>query len=288
MKYSLQDLQGAFAELSFRYRKERGEFITTDLHKAAYLLYRAPATLGVLSFVLKELKQWFHGEIGSVMDIGAGHGLSVALFQESFPSLKEIFLLEKEKMVKGKEFSWIEKDVRDYSFDQPVDLSLFSYILNELSLEEALSALTKCFKGTQKILVIMEPGSQEGFQRILAYRDHLISLGGFIMAPCPHHNKCPIDWCHFSVRIQRSPIHRQIKGGELNYEDEKFCYLIVSKEPFTAPYERVVGKSDYRSKMATIPLCTTRGFEKKIFTKAKTPNFPEVRKARWGDALIKN
>lgn len=296
-RYPLVHLQEAFLELNFQYRKERNSFITKEIHRFVYLLYRLPATYQVLSFVLNELKKWFSGELLSAIDMGAGHGASSNLLKEHFPTIKKISFLEKdrefaefsEKLIdkpSGITYQWFYEDLSTYRFTQPVDLSLFSYTLNELGLEESLAILTKTFHQTNEILLIIEPGSKEGFERILSYRSHLIALGGYIMAPCPHQGGCPLSWCHFSVRLQRSSLHRQIKMAEQNYEDEKFCYLVVSKNPFEAPYERVVDKVDPKSKMVILPLCTKTGFQKRTLTKGKNANFSTAKKLRWGDPFI--
>ena len=283
-KFSIDELREAFLELKFRYREERGVFMTEDAHREAYLQYRSPATSRVLSFVLEECGRRFPQSITSLMDVGAGPGTSKSVLQKAFPLLKRMVFLEKDRAFGG-EGEWIYEDARDYKFDTKMDLFLFSYVLNELSLEECFPILQKSFSQTEKILIIIEPGSKAGFQRILEYRNYLIGQGGYVVAPCPHQGSCPLDWCHFSVRVERSSLHRQIKEGTLSYEDEKFCYLIVAKEPVPSPTARVVDKVESKSKMVTLPLCTKEGFVKKIFTKRKHAHFSLLKKARWGDAI---
>ena len=57
-------------------------------------------------------------------------------------------------------------------------------------------------------------------------------------APCPHDGKCPLvapDWCHFTQRFRRSRAHKQVKGAELPFEDEKFAYVALTRTPLRAP-----------------------------------------------------
>ena len=39
------------------------------------------------------------------------------------------------------------------------------------------------------------------------------------------------DWCHFTQRLPRSRAHKQIKGAELPFEDEKFSYVALTRAP---------------------------------------------------------
>lgn len=80
-------------------------------------------------------------------------------------------------------------------------------------------------------LVVVEPGTPRGFQQILEARTQALASGAAILAPCPHDATCPMqgsDWCHFAARVERSRTQRQLKGGELGWEDEKFSYVVIT------------------------------------------------------------
>ncbi len=56
-----------------------------------------------------------------------------------------------------------------------------------------------------------------------------------IVAPCPHHKKCPLaelpeNWCHFSQLVQKYPKNIFPKHPkERQFTNEKFSYLVVKK-----------------------------------------------------------
>ena len=98
---------------------------------------------------------------------------------------------------------------------------------------------------TRDTLVIVEPGTPAGYRRIIAMREQLIALGADVAAPCPHRKGCPLappDWCHFSQRLPRSQAHKQIKGAELAFEDEKFAYVAMSRVPAARRLARVLAQ----------------------------------------------
>ena len=65
-------------------------------------------------------------------------------------------------------------------------------------------------------------------------KQRIIELGGKIIAPCMS-DECKLpkdDWCNFSCRVQRTKMHKELKGGNVPYEDEKYIYISATKEEF--------------------------------------------------------
>ena len=91
------------------------------------------------------------------------------------------------------------------------------------------------------------------------------------------------DWCHFSQRLERSSEHRQLKGGGLGYEDEKFSYVVATRNDVTPAKERIVRHPRKHSGHVQLLLCTPRGLEERTITKSQKENYRKARKAEWGD-----
>jgi ribosomal protein RSM22 (predicted rRNA methylase) len=107
-------------------------------------------------------------------------------------------------------------------------------------------------------------------------------------APCPSASPCPLpdsDWCHFGARVERSGIHRRLKDGGLNYEDEKFSYVALAREPVTLPESRIVRRPEHRPGLISIQICTPAGIRAQRITKRDRDLFRAARRASWGDAL---
>jgi ribosomal protein RSM22 (predicted rRNA methylase) len=120
----------------------------------------------------------------------------------------------------------------------------------------------------------------------MALRDLLIELGAFIAAPCPHHKVCPLkrnDWCHFSKRLSRSRIHRDIKQASLSYEDEKFSYLVALRLPGVHPTARIIRKPLQRSGHVTLDLCASEGLKRQTISKRDKGLYKAATQAGWGD-----
>ena len=164
------------------------------------------------------------------------------------------------------------------------------YALTELPdtqiVEAALGLWTRC----TGVLVIVEPGRTRDYERLMAVRTALLGTGAKIVAPCPHKRACPLpagDWCHFSVRLPRSRAHRQVKGGTLGYEDEKFSYLFVARPEIAVrpAGARIIKQRIVRKFGIDLPLCTQEGLETRLIRKQDAAAFKAVRKLDWGDGL---
>ncbi len=149
-------------------------------------------------------------------------------------NIREVFSRERASSVDSS--CNIPDKVQSCDFDTAADvfdLVAASYVLGELDEKDRKTFLENLWKITSGILIIIEPGTPAGFLRIKQAREQLINEGGVVVAPCPHNARCPMaedDWCHFSRRISRSRLHRQIKAGELSYEDEKFSFVAVARK----------------------------------------------------------
>jgi ribosomal protein RSM22 (predicted rRNA methylase) len=145
-------------------------------------------------------------------------------------------------------------------------------------------------------VVVVGPGTPDGYARIIEARDRLLDAGLTVLAPCPHGGRCPIvpgeDWCHFATRVSRSSLHRRVKGGSLPYEDEKFSYVAavtpalldrLAGAPSPAP-ARIVRKPQIRKGQVLLDLCTADdGLRRTTVSKRHGADYRAARNADWGD-----
>jgi ribosomal protein RSM22 (predicted rRNA methylase) len=184
-----------------------------------------------------------------------------------------------------KSFWKIEDVVQSQEFGA-YSLVILSYMIGELANESLELLLQKAWDSASEVLVVIEPGTMHGFERIRKAREWLIKQGGFLVAPCPHHGACPIpkgDWCHFSVRLERSSLHMVLKDASLGYEDEKFSYVVASKKPVELPQARILRHPQHHSGHIDLTLCAQEGLIKKTVSKRHGEAYKKARKAEWGD-----
>jgi ribosomal protein RSM22 (predicted rRNA methylase) len=295
--------------------------ISSEAHRAAYLAVRLPATYAAIQRVLAEIKlRAPQAEINSLLDIGAGPGTALFAANEEFP-LQQATLIEvdSEWLALGKRLvaqsqstvarkaQWLKQDLRS-GFSCPAhDLAVISYTLGELPRAAADAVLRKAWSCASKFLVVIEPGTPRGFSVVNTARTSLITIAARIIAPCPHQNACPMaaagDWCHFSQRVERSSLHRQLKGGMLGYEDEKFSYLIAAKTIVTKAdgsfavsdgnadalpaVSRIVRHPGKHSGHVKLSLCTPQGqIESRTIARSNKAAYKSARKAEWGDTWM--
>jgi ribosomal protein RSM22 (predicted rRNA methylase) len=288
--FTPQQVKKAAEALSERYRKGETPYLRAPEDRHAYLITRLPATQAALRRVFEELR----GErIASYLDIGAGPGASWDVVEDSFAGIEQATFVELDREfvkigkenLKDKPITWINESVLTTNV-KPHDMVLFSYSWGEI---KNFTVLTKAWAACNQFLVIVEPGTPRGYAGMLEARDELIKRGAHVIAPCPHSRKCPWqgspEWCHFGVRLERSREHQWAKGGSMGYEDEKFSYIILSKEPRKPFYGRMVKDSLRRKGHTILTLCTQSGIELKTVTKSND-NYKSINKLNWGDKLI--
>jgi ribosomal protein RSM22 (predicted rRNA methylase) len=277
--------------------------IRSSADRAAYLAARFPATFAANLHVFSELRRRApEVAIESLLDLGAGPGTSLFAAAEVFSELTGAMLVEADAEwtkigrriaaqsphAAVRDAQWIERDLRDSAIVPPHDLVVISYALGELGPAIVEQVIRRAWASAEKFLILIEPGTRRGFGGVNAARSWLIEHGALIIAPCPHHEACPMaavgDWCHFSQRLERTAQHRRLKGAELGYEDEKFSYIIATRLNVQPAQARIVRHPRKHSGHVQLELCTSQGtIEKTTITKSKKEAYWRARQADWGD-----
>lgn len=304
--FGLHQLIEAREELTERYRHQasKRQFMTTEAQRQSYVMTRLPATYAAVYASLQAIQERIHQEISikSVLDLGAGPGTAMWAACSQFPTIEKVTLLEKDASLMAlgqrlaqaseqaaiREAVWQQADL-EQTTDLPLhDLVILSYSIGELKPEEMLKVIQRSWQAAGKLLLIVEPGTPVGFERIRAIRQQLIEWGAHLVAPCPHQLACPMtdgDWCHFAARVERSSLHRRLKGGSLGYEDEKFSYVAASKTLFPLPDSRVLRHPLRHSGHVVLKLCTPKGVQQPTISKKMGDVYKRARKIEWGDAF---
>jgi ribosomal protein RSM22 (predicted rRNA methylase) len=291
-----KDLKKASQELTALYRDGlRSPKLSKNQH-LAYLVVRMPATYAVAFRVFALLKE-YPFSIRSYLDLGAGPGTAAIAVKTLFPDLEKITLIEQDKeflkiskhLLENKNgsvlFEWQEAFLEAANFPS-ADLIGACYSLGELNPKERFSTLDRMWKQSTQAVIIIEPGTPRGYETILEVRENLIKKGAFILAPCPHHAPCPLkkpDWCHFSEKLDRSPLHRRAKSASLGFEEEKYAYILASHQPFQRSFARVLRPPLRRSGHVMLDLCTQDGVKRKTFSKRDGDLYRKGRDVQWGE-----
>jgi ribosomal protein RSM22 (predicted rRNA methylase) len=170
----------------------------------------------------------------------------------------------------------------------PADLVVASYSLGEIDPVKRIAVEETLWSLTQKVLLIVEPGTPKGFNSLRETRKRLLDKGAHLIGPCPHSNACPMaseDWCHFYARLNRSSLHRRAKGAERNYEDEKFSYMAFSREPAHQCSSRILRHPRIGKGHVQLTLCTPEGIKDCVATKKDKDLYKLAKKSTWGDTF---
>ncbi len=287
--------------ISKKYRENDGKgkkLVTKQTEAIAYAISRMPATYCAVYSVFSKVFKNYNKEIKTVLDVGAGTGAATWALQE-FMQPQKITCLERENVMRDigsklmynilENAEWNEFDLVSDEIKEKADLVVTSYVINELSEENRRKAIEKMWEATNQLLIIIEPGTPEGFKHILESRETLLNKGAHIVAPCSHNGKCPVnskeDWCSFYIRVSRSGIQRQAKKGELGYEDEKFSYIAFSKTPVATEQSRILRHPQINSGYVKVKLCTPNGLEEKTYSKKDGEVYKKIRKLDAGDTI---
>src|SRR4029453_5945724 len=146
------------------------------------------------------------------LDFGAGPGTALWAARDCWQDLETATLVEASPSMRkfGEGFAGESGGARvGWHGDVPPgarDLVTLAYVLDELDPAQRSALVGQLWSSTAGMLLIVEPGTPSGWQRILDARAILLKQGAQMVAPCPHTYACPLmapDWCHFSRRVAR-------------------------------------------------------------------------------------
>jgi ribosomal protein RSM22 (predicted rRNA methylase) len=274
---------------------------------SAYAAYRMPATYAAVRSALGALReQAAEWAPRTHLDLGGGTGAATWAVADAWPDgghASTVLDWSQAALALGRGLARDagQQAVRDAEWTRAplagaprlpaCDLVTLSYVIGELAPADRASLIDAAAAAARGAVVVAEPGTPEGYARIIEARDRLIAAGLTVLAPCPHDGACPVtggDWCHFAARVPRTSLHRQVKGGTLPYEDEKFSYVAAARPgavPGAPAADRIVRHPQIRKGQVLLDLCTREdGLARTTVTKRHGPAYRAARDAQWGDA----
>lgn len=301
--YKQAQLKKIAQELSERYRNESGAgkvLLSKDIEAAVYAIVRMPATYGAVSDALTYALEYFDGDMKSLLDVGAGSAAASWAVSEQI-SLENITCIEREGAMRrvgealmkegGSALAsakWISADLTSLKMKTKADLVVSSYVLNEMTKKDREYVVDCIWQATEKMLLIVEPGTPAGYRNLRDVREYLLQKGAHVAAPCPHEGPCRIDendWCHFTCRIQRSKFHKILKDADVPYEDEKYTYVAFVRNECSHCKARILRHPYIDKGRVDLEVCTAQD-NRRIAVKKKDGNlFKTARKAKHGDSI---
>ena len=298
-----RELRDAVRLLSDAYRAS-GRAATRDVPAwgaLAYAATRMPASEAAVRAVLRELRSRCPAlVVETVLDLGAGPGTTVWAAAGEFPSVRQVTLVESDPAMVEVGRQLLEASDWEPRLDirwrqesllgrrtEGADLVVAAYVCGELDTRTREDVVDAAWRDTRGALVLLGPGSPEGTRVMLDLRDRLLSLGARVIAPCPHDRPCPLppdDWCHFAARLERSSLHRRLKGGRLPYEDEKFSYVVATRGHGAQASARIVRRPRVGGGQVGLAVCGPDGVRETRVPRSRREAYRRARHAAWGDA----
>ncbi len=299
---SRNDLRERAQAISNAYRAgASSDLIRSDLDALAYAVVRLPATYAAVRAALThtmEMVPDFAPQ--SLVDIGCGPGTAAWAALDAWRSVSHATLIDRNPRLLelarqlrhphqgGIDF--VQGEMAKTAGTTPkADVVMASYALTEIPAAALSGILGALWDRAGKMLVIVEPGTVAGFQRILAYRDLLLAQGARILAPCSHESLCPLvsneRWCHFGVRLPRSRDHLIVKDADVPFEDEKFSYLVAARDLGSAWGHRVLATPRVSKAAVTLSLCAPERVDERSIERRQKDAYRAAKRLDWGDLI---
>lgn len=297
-------LRARIASAGYRAGSASAGLIRDDVDVAAYLTVRMPATFAAVAAAIREVEGVVPDYAPrSVLDVACGPGTAAFACTEAWPSIEQVtmvdanplFVAAARTLATGADKAAVRAATIRHGRAElaatalpEADLVVLAYALVEVSETVACELTARLWARCTGMLLLVEPGSRDGFGRLRRCRDVLLDAGARVLAPCPHDSTCPMadpDWCHFSERLPRSRDHMIAKVATVPFEDEKFSYLAVARgTPARRPAGRLLSppklsKAHWSGRVCVGGTVCMLGVER------RDPRYRRLAKSRWGDAV---
>ncbi len=271
----------------------------------AYLVARMPATYAAFAAALAAVSARMPDFAPSgLLDLGAGPGTATFAAVEAFATIESCTLLEPHAAFRDLAAGLMAesadptlKQAKIHAGDarkaprglSRADLVIASYVLVETDAAGTRDIVTTALAHGTGTILLVEPGTPAGFDKIRAARVDLIAAGLHIVAPCPGNVACPMtapDWCHFSQRLPRSRDHMVLKAASVPFEDERYAYVAASRTaPAGAAVGRVLAEPETTKAAVGLKVCTLAGLVHRRVPRSDKAGYKAARKYSWGDAV---
>jgi len=294
-----------------------------------YLLTRTPAEFASLKYIFQLVKEKVPDyQPRTLFDFGSGVGCGLWAFRDTFGEVTEAFCVDPSKEMndlarlilgEGKEIPDIPTGI-SFRMHTPstvnlrYDLVLSSHTLLELpNVEARLQSLHNLWDRVEPggCLVILETGTNAGFQLVAEARDYLTQLShleqdrdntgghlqGHALAPCPHDVPCPRFLrdtipCNFAVRYRYFELDRPEDKPSRPQSDpiftERISYLVFRKSTRdSVSLPRLVEEPLKTKGNMYCRLCTSQGQLQEVLCRKKDDNdlYQLAKRLRLGDEL---
>lgn len=290
---------GAAFALSERYRagasSAAGPVVRSGSELAAYATVRFPATYAAAVAACSAVAAAAPGFAPeSVLDVGSGLGATACAALAVWPSLRTVTCVEPDAraVAAGRtvlaasgdaDVAWVTADWTATT-RSTADLVTAGYVGNEL--DDPVAFARALWSAAAGVLLLLEPGRPDTYRALLDTRDALLADGAHTVAPCPHDERCPLprsDWCHFGQRLPRSASHRQVKGAEQNYEDEKYSFVALGRSAAGRRDARILRRPVRRKGLVELRVCAPDGTTAPVRIGRSSPDYRAAKDAGWGD-----
>lgn len=275
---------------------------SADIDLASYLVARLPATYAAVLRVLAEAAALRPGFApASLIDAGSGPGTASWAAAEVWPGLEHITFLDNTPAFLTlaaalaanaphplNRATAVDGSIEAMPPSPGADLVVAAYALAELPRPRIAAAAARLWAASRSMLVIVEPGTPAGFARIRAAREALLAMAAVPVAPCTHGVRCPIageDWCHFSVRLARSRAHMHAKAARVPFEDERYSYLVLSRDGEASGLARIIAPPAHAKPGSSFRVCTGGRLEQRHVARRDGAAYKQARKLDWGDVI---